>query len=200
MLFITSEIYRRIAIKENWAPKSGDIIISNWISWLELALLAFRYYTALFLRQHIHMTITIRFNPIFVLPVTSTVDHTEAAVMSPTRVTPGRRTGTGSAAISMPKQNRTPTKRANILGFNEVSLLSMISSCGHIPPFGDQAADVTYKSLGQIQARAEKAGRPLAIFPECTTSNGRGLLRFAAFFEGIQVPVKNFKVFIMCVR
>lgn len=40
----------------------------------------------------------------------------------------------------------------------------------------------------------------MVVFPECTTSNGRGLLRFAELFRDVSVPLTKFKVFIMCVR
>jgi hypothetical protein len=46
----------------------------------------------------------------------------------------------------------------------------------------------------------QAADRPIVVFPECTTSNGRGMLRFADVFKDYSVPVKRFKVFIMCVR
>jgi hypothetical protein len=28
---------------ESWAPGAGDIIVSNWASWIEILYLAFRY-------------------------------------------------------------------------------------------------------------------------------------------------------------
>lgn len=34
---------RRISVREKWHPKAGDVIITNWISWLEIVWLAFRY-------------------------------------------------------------------------------------------------------------------------------------------------------------
>ena len=46
----------------------------------------------------------------------------------------------------------------------------------------------------------QNANRVTVVFPECTTSNGRGLLRFADLFTGIEVPVSTFRVYIMCVR
>jgi hypothetical protein len=40
------------------------------------------------------------------------------------------------------------------------------------------------------------------VFPECTTSNGRGLLRFADAFKGLtsDIPVRGWNVWVMCVR
>ena len=130
------------------------------------------------------------FDPIFVLPVSSALVKQHDA--SPeTRVT-GRKTGTGSAAISSPL--RRPTWRADIIGFRKVSLLHMIMSTGNTPL--DEPSS-SYSSLEEIR---RKASRPLVIFPECTTSNCRGLLQFAEVFKDRAVPVKGYKVFVMCVR
>ncbi|KAG8924093.1 hypothetical protein FRC00_005498 [Tulasnella sp. 408] len=72
----------------------------------------------------------------------------------------------------------------------------MISHSGHgpLPPRKGDAAPL---SLEQIRAKAD---RPVVVFPECTTSNGRAVLRFADVFSNIPVPVKAFPVFVMCVR
>ena len=130
------------------------------------------------------------FNPIFVLPVSSTpVEQHDASPK--TRVT-GRKTGTGSAAISSPA--RHVSRRADIVGFRKTSLLRMIMSTGNTPL---DASGGNYSSLEEIR---RKATRPLIVFPECTTSNGRGLLRFAEVFKGRTVPVKGYKVFVLCVR
>ena len=130
------------------------------------------------------------FDPIFVLPVSSTlVEQHDASPV--TRVT-GRKTGTGSAAISSPA--RRASRRGDIIGFRKTSLLRMIMSTGYIPL---DASNGNYSSLEDIR---RKATRPVVVFPECTTSNGRGLLRFAEVFKGRAVPVKGYKVFIICVR
>ena len=135
-----------------------------------------------------------RFNPIFVLPVCAQPDiEPTSHASSPLRVTPGRRTGTGSAAVS--SSTRTPTPRAKVLGFRSASLLSMLSATGHIP--GEFAQGAEFSSFEAIRAKAD---RPLVVFPECTSSNGRGMLRFAEVFTGVSVPVRRFKVFVMCVR
>ncbi|KII94745.1 hypothetical protein PLICRDRAFT_33557 [Plicaturopsis crispa FD-325 SS-3] len=157
---------------EPWSPKAGDIIVSNWVSWIELLWLA------------------IKCNPIFVLPVAEPQDVT-SETHSPITHTPGRRTGTGSANIS---SVRAPIIRAPILGFHEVSLLQMIRLTGCAPPFPGAAPP---RSLDDIRLRAK---RPVVVFPECTTSNGRGLLRFADVFGAARLPVKGYKVFVMCVR
>lgn len=124
------------------------------------------------------------------LPVSSTPFEQHDA--SPeTRVT-GRKTGTGSAAISSPA--RRVSRRVDIVGFRETSLLRMITSTGNTPL---DASGGNYSSLEEIR---RKASRPLVVFPECTTSNGRGLLRFAEVFKDRTVPVKGYKVFVLCVR
>ncbi|KAI0082591.1 hypothetical protein K474DRAFT_1585839 [Panus rudis PR-1116 ss-1] len=174
---VTRKRGRGAKTKESWNPKAGDIIVSNWASWVEILWLAFR------------------FNPIFLVPVTSPVDLSSASrSSSPITSTPGRRTGTGSAAISTPN-TRVSTPRARILGFRHVSLLSMITRTGTIPEDSD-----TIKDYGTLEEVRSKADRPIVIFPECTTSNGRGLLKFSDVFNGVNVPVRKFKVFVMCVR
>ncbi|PCH41265.1 hypothetical protein WOLCODRAFT_24616 [Wolfiporia cocos MD-104 SS10] len=164
---------------EKWNPGAGDIIVSNWASTADLLWLAFR------------------FNPIFVLPVYSASDLPQltAHTSSPITHTPGRRTGTGSAAISSPAA-RAPTPRTPIIGFRRVSLLTILCTIGQTPQ-ASNAADSGMKTLEQIRSVAD---RPVAVFPECTTSNGRGLLHFAELFSGVSVPVTRFKVFVMCVR
>lgn len=130
------------------------------------------------------------FDPIFVLPISSApVEQHDAS--SETRVA-GRKTGTGSAAISSPV--RRAARRADIVGFRKTSLLRMILWTGNTPP---DASSGNYSSLEGIR---RKARRPLVVFPECTTSNGRGLLRFAEVFKDRAVPVKGYDVFIMCIR
>jgi len=166
------------AQKQNkpWNPQGGDVVVSNWVSWVELLWLAFR------------------FNPIFVLPVPETLSPTfnPPSLLTSTTHTPGRRTGTGSANIQSP--NKTTTARVPIIGYRQVSLLSIIRLTGQVPPF--RAIHGSPRSLENIRKSAD---RPVVVFPECTTSNGRGLLRFSeVFLRG--VPVKDYQVFVMCVR
>jgi len=158
--------------RESWRPGAGDLIVSNWSSWIEILWLAFR------------------FDPIFVLPVSSTLVEQQDA--SPEKRVTGRKTGTGSAAISSPV--RRATRRGDIVGFRKTSLLRMIASTGITP---SDASSGNYSTLEEIR---REASRPLVVFPECTTSNGRGLLRFAEVFKDRAVPVKGYKVFIICVR
>jgi hypothetical protein len=136
-----------------------------------------------------------RFNPIFVFPVP---EHDSAPPAS-TPVseiishTPGRRTGTGSANISV--ATRVATSRASVVGFRQVSLLSALQLTGHAPTRGVTASG----PLQSFEDLRKAAGRPLVVLPECTTSNGRGLLRFANLFQE-KVPVRGYAVFVMCVR
>ncbi|KDR83847.1 hypothetical protein GALMADRAFT_54978 [Galerina marginata CBS 339.88] len=161
-----------------WNPKAGDIIVSNWASWIDIVWLA------------------IRFNPIFVLPVPEFLPETPATPRASTPVmnTPGRRTGTGSANIQVPSRATVP--RIPIGGFRQVSLVSLINYTGHVPPYGSARPGSKSLTLEELRRRSS---RPIIIFPECTTSNGRGLLRFCDVFLQ-NVPVKDYQVFIMSIR
>jgi len=175
------------SLEEKWTPQPGDIIVSNWVSWIEILWLAFR------------------FNPIFVLPIAQVPsEEIHGPSSSPVRKT-GRKTGTGSANISTPTTSISSSlsrTRVPISGFREVSLLRMIFHTGYVPPFGfDTAKMGSPKSLEDIRKKNKGAGgRPIVIFPECSTSNGRALLRFADVFGGTKAPVKGYSVFVMCVR
>jgi hypothetical protein len=132
----------------------------------------------------------ISFDPIFVLPVNN--EPVQRRDTHPETRATGRRTGTGSAAISLP--TKPVARRGNIAGFREVSLLRIIMGTGRTPLDGSSG---NYSGLEEIRS---SANRPLVVFPECTTSNGRGLLKFAELFKDCPVPVKGFKVFVMCIR
>ncbi|EAU84701.1 hypothetical protein CC1G_00220 [Coprinopsis cinerea okayama7 len=157
-----------------WNPKAGDLIVSNWASWIEIVWLA------------------IRFNPIFVVPIPEKdVSFSNASGGSPIAYRPGRRTGTGSANIN--QVSRTQTQRIPIAGFKKASLWEMIMSTGYAPsPRGSE----TVHSLEEIR---KSSRRPLVVFPECTSSNARGLLRFADVFKK-DVPIKGYNVHVLCVR
>ncbi|TRM68029.1 hypothetical protein BD626DRAFT_480595 [Schizophyllum amplum] len=154
-----------------WRPRAGDIIVSNWVSWVELLWLAFR------------------FDPIFVCPVAHALPvPSTPKVASPIAHTPGRRTGTGSAAA------REAAPRVPLTGFRTASLLEMVGLTGTVLPAA--TANDKARSLEDIRKMTD---RPLVVFPECTTSNGRGLLRFADVFGRASAP-KGCSVFVMCVR
>ncbi|KAI0774368.1 hypothetical protein C8Q74DRAFT_829664 [Fomes fomentarius] len=164
--------------KEAWNPRAGDLIVSNWASWVEVLWLAFR------------------FNPIFLLPVCEKVGiPPPSEKTAPISRTPGRRTGTGSAAIST-SAGRAPTQPVPIIGFRRVGLLSMVSSTGHLPLIAG-ASTAKPETLEEIRSKAD---RPVVVFPECTTSNGRALLKFSEVFGNVKLPVMKYKVFVMCVR
>jgi hypothetical protein len=132
-----------------------------------------------------------RFNPIFVLPVP---EATPAPSLPSTPIshTPGRRTGTGSANIQ--QSTHAPTLPIPIRAFRKVSLLQIIRLTGHVP-----SPDSDNSRLHSLEDIRKSASKPIVVFPECTTSNGRGLLRFADIFRQ-NTPVNVFRVFIMCVR
>ncbi|EPT02744.1 hypothetical protein FOMPIDRAFT_1059030 [Fomitopsis schrenkii] len=176
---VTRKRGRGAKAHERWSPGAGDIIVCNWASTVEILWLAFRL------------------NPIFVLPAYSASEFPEPSARASTPVarTPGRRTGTGSAAISSPAA-RAPTARVPIAGFRHVSLFGILRATGHVPEAVHPDSQGV-KSLEEIRSNAD---RPVVVFPECTTSNGRGLLRFAELFKGVSVPVTKFKVYVMCVR
>ncbi|KAG8730938.1 hypothetical protein FRC12_019986, partial [Ceratobasidium sp. 428] len=162
---------------EKWTPGVGDIIVSNWASWVEVLWLAVRY------------------NPLFVLPVCA--QKSQLASTNAVPLTPGRRTGTGSAQIA----TSSAAPHQQILGFRTVSFLEAIMATGHVPPYGSSSSTIT-TTIEDIRA---KANRPLVVFPECTSSNGRALLRFSDVFvagmgKHIKHPVKGFKLYIMCAR
>ncbi|KAL0949722.1 hypothetical protein HGRIS_009762 [Hohenbuehelia grisea] len=162
----------------SWNPSAGDIIVSNWVSWIEVLWLSYR------------------FNPIFAVPVFDPPPSpAPAQASSPITHTPGRRTGTGSANISTAA--RAPLPRAQFRGFRVVSLLQMVMFSGRAPPYGDGDPQDQATSLENIRS---KANAPIVVFPESTTSNGRGLLRLANVFPNLSVPIKDFNVFVMCVR
>lgn len=74
-------------------------------------------------------------------------------------------------------------------------MLNMLFATGMVPT--TQRDGVEYGSFHDIRSKAD---RPVVIFPECTTSNGRGLLRFSNVFPPLSLPIKQFQVFVMCVR
>lgn len=169
---LTSKKKGRVTTQgEAWSPKAGDLIVSNWCSWAEILWLAFR------------------FNPIFIMPVANAPQQAEEDSMNLT----GRRTGTGSAAI----HRNGAMQRTAIAGFHRVSLLKILSSLGETP----STNGLPIAGAMSLESIRKDADRPVVVFPECTTSNGRGLLRFVDVFESSHaVPVKGYDVFIMCAR
>ena len=66
-----------------------------------------------------------------------------------------------------------------------------------LPPSKSSAATKNAEDIATIRSTAK---RPMVVFPELTTSNGRGLLNFESVFGKMDVPVKGHKLFIMGVR
>jgi len=134
-----------------------------------------------------------RYDPVFVVPVPEAdVMPTATTSSSPISHSPGRRTGTGSANIA---SARVQTPRIKISGFHTVSLLSAICLTGLVPPY----SSVPSNQARPLEEIRKSTKRPIVVFPECTTSNGRGLLRFADVFQK-SVPVKGYNIYLMCVR
>jgi len=130
------------------------------------------------------------FDPIFVLPVAPNPSNTPT--LAPTT---GRHTGTGSAALKTLSVPPTP-----LAGFHTVPLPRLLVFTGYTPASYD-IPTTGARTLEQIRKEAKASGKAVVVFPECTTSNGRGLLRFAkGVFGGESVPVKGYGVWIMCVR
>ncbi|KAJ3910180.1 hypothetical protein F5879DRAFT_790181 [Lentinula edodes] len=164
---------------DDWNPSAGDLIISNWASWVELLWLAYR------------------FDPVFVIPIPeSPVQKPSSVTSSPISSTPGRRSGRSSMP-GIASSSRTPSSQIQIIGFTPVSLFTLLKETGRAPPYTSVTGATTTLSLDEIR---KTSGRPVVVFPECTTSNGRGLLRFAELFKQTSLPVKGYNVFIMCVR
>jgi len=145
---------------------------------------------SLFSTSAFHRHLRNRFDPIFVLPVAP--KPSSAPTLTPTT---GRHTGTGSAALktlSVP-----PT---TLSGFHTVPLLRLVVLTGYTPASYD-IPTAGARTLEQIRKEAKASGKPVVVFPECTTSNGRGLLRFAkGVFGSESVPVRGYGVWVMCVR
>jgi hypothetical protein len=130
------------------------------------------------------------FDPIFVLPVASNPSNAPTLAS-----TTGRHTGTGSAALKTLSVPPTP-----LAGFHTVPLLRLLVLTGYTPASYD-IPTTGARTLEQIRKEAQASGKAVVVFPECTTSNGRGLLRFAkGVFGGESVPVRGYGVWVMCVR
>ncbi|KAJ3987196.1 hypothetical protein F5890DRAFT_1632694 [Lentinula detonsa] len=166
-------------LKDSWNPGAGDLIVTNWASWVELLWLAYR------------------FNPVFVLPIPeSPVQKAFSITPSPISSTPRRRSGRSSMP-EVPSSSRNPSSQIEIIGFTPVSLLTIIRETGRAPPYVSVTKATKPRSLDEIRKTSD---RPVVVFPECTTSNGRGLLRFATLFQQQSLPVKGWNLFVMCVR
>ncbi|KAL0245442.1 hypothetical protein I308_104568 [Cryptococcus tetragattii IND107] len=109
-----------------------------------------------------------RHNPTFLLPVYSNDIFQELPKT-------GRHTGTGSAAINGP----TALVQPPLLGYLPYTLTSLLARTGLPPAQYDVPPKGMYKTLREAR-RKEK--RPVVLFPEGTTGNGRAILKFG---EGV---------------
>lgn len=142
----------------NRSPRRGDLIIANYTSYIDVILL------------------TTFYNPVFLLPVFSSLPSLPDTPSSlPSTPKPGRATGTGSANLSSLQTLPQPP----LLGYVKVPFWQMIRRTGRLPPTADVPPLGMYKTLREAR-RKEK--RPVVLFPEGTTGNGRAVLRFG---EGV---------------
>jgi len=87
-----------------------------------------------------------------------------------------------------------------LTGFYTAPFLRLLLLAGYTPAsYGIPTAGA--RTLEEIRKEAKARGKAVVVFPECTTSNGRGLLRFAkGVFGGESVPLRGYGVWVMCVR
>ncbi|WVO15244.1 hypothetical protein L204_102898 [Cryptococcus depauperatus] len=107
-----------------------------------------------------------RHNPTFLLPIFGN------DVSQETQKT-GRHTGTGSANIG------SVLIQPRLIGYKPYSLGSLLMRTGALPDQCDIPQNDLYKTLREAR---RKENRPIVLFPESTTSNGRAILRFG---EGV---------------
>ena len=131
----------------NREPRRGDLIITNYTSYVDILYLAYRY------------------SPTFLLPIFSPLEETPISEGTKT----GRHTGTGSANIST-----APVSQPPFLGYQPVPLLTLLGRTGDLPPTYDVIPKEAYKTL-RAARRGEK--RPVVLLVEGTTSNGRAVLK-----------------------
>ncbi|KAF8351547.1 hypothetical protein F5887DRAFT_1069244 [Amanita rubescens] len=158
LLWISEEHIQRkrnrdVPLSQHGIQEQGDVIVTNWVSWIELVWLA------------------VRFNPIFVRPIPNNLEFPATSDASDTNQAPsGRR-----RPVVQHTTANTPRSRIPITSFQG-----------------------TIFTIHHLHDRT-MANRPIVVLPECTTSNGRGLLRFSPVFRR-NIPVKEYQVFVMCVR
>lgn len=136
-------------------PKRGDIILSNFSSWLDVLITA------------------MKFNPVFVLPVVAPSSAAPAAASSSqAKPSPARRRNAGASVVTETNAKQaqaTPaadqTREKRFLGFREVSLWQALASAGKMPLI--HGKDVG--SYGDLANIAKEAAGPIMVFPEVST-------------------------------
>ncbi|KAI5451715.1 hypothetical protein NCC49_001364 [Naganishia albida] len=99
---------------------------------------------------------------------------------------------------SSPSSGTTTPLRAEFKGYAAVNLTTALSLTGHTPITFSNTIPHTEIYPTIVLARLACDGRPLVVFPEGTTSNARGLLRFSQGCLGdVEVPVRGSNVWVM---
>lgn len=147
----------------SFEPKAGDIILSNFSSWLDIVYAA------------------VNFNPVFLLPVVAPSSK-PSTTAPPVKASPARRRNAGASVVTETNEQRqqqtTTSDTQRFLGFERVTLWKAISHAGRTPlVYGKDATE--YQDLSQLTKTAQG---PLLVFPELVTSNNRGILRMAPIF------------------
>ena len=93
-------------------------------------------------------------------------------------------------------ESHLDTATTAFAGYTTVSFINMIRATGYTPPY--YGLSNSSSSAKDIPSLCRRSKRPLVLFPEFTTSNGRGLLHFSDL-ENIKGP-HGFNIFIMGVR
>ncbi|GHJ86973.1 hypothetical protein NliqN6_3375 [Naganishia liquefaciens] len=102
------------------------------------------------------------------------------------------------APASTADTSESITTHTKFLGYKPVRLSTLLSLTAHTPTtFRTRlAGTITYPSIAH--ARSSLPGAPLVVFPEGTTSNARGLLKFSkGCLADVKVPVITYNVWIM---
>ncbi|KAM0793094.1 hypothetical protein ACM66B_000575 [Microbotryomycetes sp. NB124-2] len=82
---------------------------------------------------------------------------------------------------------------SNVTGWRRVGLLRAILDSGRLPSGSAVAADTLDEALS-------KAPGPCVVFPECTTSNNRGLLKFGNFASPSSVKARPVRTFLVAFK